>query len=477
MQIAELFVSLGVKNSDKTVSALTQVQTSLGKVASTSLEAKAAIIGAMYALEHLMSESASRGTALSNFNAYTGISIKQLQQWQYAARQARESNEEFAGSIKSVQEKIALMKMNQGQPAGLAQLSTWTGGFDVKKSYDEKNGLAYVLQKSIELTKTKLSKDVQNQILKSFGWSEGTIGAMRKGVFNEENYRRAPIFEDAEVNKLNKIDIAWSNLNNKIQMFIGHLNAKHGLTLINDVDKLTTNILKLVDAFITLSEKLKLFEKIDNIFKGWSTIFTTISLFVDKINAKDKNQENKIDKEINKNPLVQFYRNPFNPFSNDNNKTNNKDNKVLDNAIKQMNDTNYIKELGNYLLDFLLGRQAGAEELSPQQKNNSSQPVSAFLNSDNKTNSISNIHNDNKNNPISYVNYLTTNNYYMSDSKNIITPKVTPPTNVSSNTQNTTINQNLNFQHEGKDIHQTKDSLKKAIGHTWKQLSAQSQGT
>lgn len=420
-----MFVSLGVKGSDKTIQAFTQVKTGLSGIASTSLETKAAIIGVMYALEQMMSESAQRGINLSNFNALTGISVKQLQQWQYAARQAGESNEEFEGTLKAIQDKMAQMKLNKGQPEGLQLLASQVG-FDVKKAFDQQNGIFYVLKKAQELIKTSLPTDVQNTILKSFGISEGTIAALRKGVFNATNFNRAPIYGDKEVDQLAKVNVLWGNLNQKILMLSGRFTAKYGTEIVGDISKIADAVFKVINAFTKLSEQLQIFKLIGEAFKGWEITLNKISSIVDKINPKGTAKEEKKSNEVldnaakniqtgEQNPFVMLkgiFDNYFSHPSQEGNKINNNSDSL-----------STIKEFFNSFLDIVIGKS---------------------------------LYNENKNNNI--------------------TPKLAPlPT--TPNSQNTNINQNLYFQHEGKEHMQIKDSVHKAVGEAWKQSSAQSQAT
>jgi hypothetical protein len=466
LEIAELFVSLGIKGSDKTIGAITQVKTGLSDVASTSLEAKAAIIGAMYALEQLMSQSATRGTELSNFNALTGISVKQLQQWQYAARQASESNEQFAGTIKGIQEKMADMKLNAGQPDKLPLLASAVG-FDVKKAFDEKTGAFYVLKKAQELVDTNVPVDVQNRILKSLNIDEATITSLRKHVFTQKNFDKAPIYSDKEVDQLAKVNVLWGNLNNKIQMLFGHFTAAHGAQLVGDISKVADQVFRMITAFEKLSEKLHLFQAVGNAFSGWAIIFSKISTSIDqfspKISAFFDTLESKLLKIENKfhviEKIAQVFQEAFKGWGTvfsklsdlidkftgsetpQNSNQQNNDNKVLDNAVKQINNTDYVKEIGKSVLDFITGKSLFDEN----QKNK------------NKS--------------------LNINSNILPKNENVIVPKVQPVQPTNSSTQNTTIHQNLNFNHEGKDHQQTKDSVHKAVNEAWKQSYALSQGS
>lgn len=260
MNIAELFVNLGIKGADKTVSALGDVKKGLGDVASSSLETKAAVLAAVYGLERMMAISGQAGTALTNFTAYTGKSAQQLQQWQFAARQAGVANEEFTGTLKGVQGVMANMLMNKGAPEGLAIISKAVGGLDKSRYADT----FYVLGKLQEAMQ-KLSVEQGNIAGKSFGLSEGTIAAMRRNAFNPTAFARAPVYSDKEITSLDKSNIAWSNLGTNIEMAFGHFNAKHGTQLVGEIDKMAMATLKLAEAFTLLAEKSKVFQAI-----GWA---------------------------------------------------------------------------------------------------------------------------------------------------------------------------------------------------------------
>lgn len=283
MNIAELFVNLGIKGSEKTVGALGAVKKGLGEVGSMSLEAKAGILAALYGFERLMSMSGQAGTGLTNFSSLTGLSAKQLQQWEYAARQAGVSADELTGNVKSVQNSMTNMLLGKGAPEGLNVIQA-TVGLDMKKVRDP----LYVMQQ-LQKAAQALPPDAGNMILKSFGLSEGVIAAMRRNMFTPKAFAQAPTYSDREVGQLDKANIAWSNLGNKIQMAMGHFNASHGLSIVKDISQLTDQVLKLVASFEALAEKLKLFQVVGKVFEGWGLIFKGISGGVDALTGGAKN--------------------------------------------------------------------------------------------------------------------------------------------------------------------------------------------
>ncbi len=271
MKIADFFVNIGIKGDDKTKKGLKDTKEGVSDLKSMSLEAKAAIIGAIYALERMMSSSAKTGTGLMNFASITGQSAIELQKWQYAARQVGVANEEVEGSFKGVQDAMTNMLLGKGAPEGMAMLANKVG-FDPSKARDT----FYVLEQLQKFAQS-VPEDVGNAMIKSFGVSDSMMAAMRRNAFKPEVMAKAPVYSQGEINTLNKIDVAWSNIGNKIQIAMGHLTAKHGLGLVNEISGLITQVMKLVDAFTILAEKLQLIKGIGKVFEGWTAIFKGIT--------------------------------------------------------------------------------------------------------------------------------------------------------------------------------------------------------
>ncbi len=267
MTIAELFVNIGVKGDDKAKGALGGVKGTLGEISTAGLAAKAAILGAVYGLQRLMSQSAASGSSLMSYAAATGLSAENLQRWQYAARQANVGAEEMENSITGLQSAMVKMSMGQGAPQGMGVVANAVG-IDPAKVRDT----MYMMGKLNDYAKKEKNVDFANEMLKSFGLSMNMISAMRRNAFDPKNLAAAPIYSNAEASQLQKVDVAWGNLGKKIEMAIGHLNAKHGLKLISDIASLTTQILKLADALIIVSEKLKVFEVIGETIGGITKI-------------------------------------------------------------------------------------------------------------------------------------------------------------------------------------------------------------
>lgn len=262
MTIGELFINLGIKGTEKTVGALTTVKKGLGEVSSMSLEAKAGIFALLYGLERLTAMSGATGTSMANFTALTDISGQTLQKWQYAARQAGESSDDLASSMKSVQNSMSQMLLGKGAPEGLGLIAKTVKDFDPSRIRDT----VYVMGKLVEAAQ-KLPKDIGQTAIRSFGVSDAFISAARRGVFTEENFAKAPTYKEGELKQLDKANIAWSNLGNKVEMAIGHLNAKHGVELVTDLTKIADQVFRLAEGLDRVASKLKIFQGVAWVFK------------------------------------------------------------------------------------------------------------------------------------------------------------------------------------------------------------------
>lgn len=377
MNIAELFVNLGIKGADKTVGALTDVKKKMGELGSTSLEAKAGIVAAMYALEKLFAASGAAGTGLTNFNSLLGVSAKTLQQYQYAARQMGVSNQEVEGTFKTLQSTMTKTLLNGDAPKGLARLSLLTGDLNRGDLLKFQQNPELLIQRLQQYAQKEKNVGLRNETLKSFGVGDGMIAAMSRGGFSSQALAKAPTYSSREIGSLNDANIAWSNLGNKIEMAVGHFNARHGAQLVSDISNIVNQVMKMVEAFTILAEKLKFFQAIGLAFEGWSKILGGITESVGAVTGAVSDPKKR--KEL---------------FEN------------VKNGIKD---------------------------------------------------------------------FAATASYAVTP-ESAITPSMIPNNGAVPN-QNINVNQNLHFQHDGKDHQKTSQSVKKAVQDSYRQMSAQGQGS
>lgn len=301
MNIAELFVNLGIKGSEKTVGALTDLRKGLNQTKEMSFEAKAALLGAMYALERLFAASGQRGTDLTNFNATLGVSAKTLQQYQYAARQAGVSNQEVEGTFRSLQSTMTKTLMGEGAPKGLARVAQLTGGMnaqDIKKFAEQPQLL---IQKLQEYAKKETNTGLRNEVLKSFGVGEGMIAAFQRQAFRPDVLAQAPTYSEGQVAALDKSRAAWANVGNDIEMMTGKLNAKFGPQFATDIGKIVKEIGKLSDAFANLAQKTHLLDWMDKAFEGWTKLIGGLTSAIETLQeatSEDPKKREKGQQEI-----------------------------------------------------------------------------------------------------------------------------------------------------------------------------------
>lgn len=284
MQVGELFVSLGVKGSDKTVQAFTQVQSGLGKMQSMSLETKAALIGAFYAFQQLVSASNQLGTNLKNTSSLLGIDVKTLQEYGFAAQMVGSNLQEMEGALKGIQSQFAKLRLNEGAPKWLGEIARVTGkNIDASQIENfKKNPQDFIqlLQRYAGLEKDEAKR---NEVLSQFVGSDSLKSGLVQGIFNKKTFQEADkfIYSKSQIDALDSIRREWTKLGIEIERSIGGFNAKYGKQLIGDIREITHSVLQLIEAFLSLDKSMHVLQAIDLIFKGWTEIFGSLKTLVD----------------------------------------------------------------------------------------------------------------------------------------------------------------------------------------------------
>jgi len=297
-----LFVALGVKGSEKTLSALANTRLSISSIASTSLEAKAAILGMAYALERLTTGAANEGSDLKRFSAYINANAEDVEKWDYAARKARISVQSMRGSILGIKKVIEENIAHPGSlPAGANRFAQETL-FDFTKPWN----FDQFLRKAVEFTKSKrISRDEQNLILKQFGLSPDLIGSIESGQFKLSNVDHAPILSNKEVDSLANISSQFTDIEEKVRLFFGHFTAKHGKEIVDIIKDITTAFLGLATVIDNLMTKFKFFETLDNALKD---LKATLGDFSSEKDANKLRQQREQEIRDNKQLYEQYQR-------------------------------------------------------------------------------------------------------------------------------------------------------------------------
>ena len=290
MNIADFFVTIGVKGKDDVKKSLTSVQEGLGDIKSMSLEAKAAIIGIMYGLEQIFSKSMQKGNAIEQFGQSTGQSMQALQNWQAAAMKTGNSAEEMASSIENAQKIMDRMTTGQGTPKGFAAISNSlmaAGRAPLDAALAQKDAM-YEMNKLREYVQTTTdTPQRQNDWLESMGMGPGAIRTMRMAKGEIESFGKGLNYSDNQLAQLQKVSIAWSVMWAKIEKSFGNFTSKHGLQLTNQIGAIVVKLTDLISKFVELAEKLHVFEAIGKVFDGLTAVLDYFNESITRV-SKDK---------------------------------------------------------------------------------------------------------------------------------------------------------------------------------------------
>lgn len=205
MTIAELFLNIGITGAQGVGRALGGIKGALGEVATSSLEAKAAVIGAVYGFEKITGFASQAGMELFKFNTITGLSTEELQRWQYAAMHFDVTGEEVAGTLKGIQSSMTNLKLTGNGPSGLGLLAS-SVGFDTRKMDDT----YYVLGQIQKFVKTA-PVSLGNEVAKSFGLSENFIQMLRLANIEKDKIRKTDIITPQQINQLVDVNKKWKD--------------------------------------------------------------------------------------------------------------------------------------------------------------------------------------------------------------------------------------------------------------------------
>ncbi len=223
MTIAELFVNIGLKGADTTVKGLKGIAKGVDNIASTSLAAKAAVLGMIVGMERLTGFASQVGMDLHKFTTTTGLSSRELQKWQYAAGRFDVSGEEMTNTIMGVQSAMTDMLMGKGQPESLGLLADAVG-FDPKKA----NDTFYVMRKIQQFAKTQ-PPGLASNLLKSFGISANMFQALKSMNLEKDKIAEKDIITDEEKQRLVDINIAWKDFWHTLKTLSIKAVAKDGI--------------------------------------------------------------------------------------------------------------------------------------------------------------------------------------------------------------------------------------------------------
>jgi hypothetical protein len=275
--VGEMFVQLGVRGSEKTISAIEQSRKGILGLKDMSFEAKAAIVGLFYALERAFSATGQQGVSLTNTGMILDMNKQKLQQYEYALRQVGGTADEMDQTFISLRDSISNMIFGKGAPERLLAVMSQlrAAGIDVKNQ-EQLEWAKHPEQLIQRLQQYAQMKNIpafeKGPFLKSFGLSNTMIAALEKGVFNPAVFAKASVYTDDIIKKLNDSAIAWSNVGASFKKAFGEITAEFGKPLADDFQKLVGPTKDLARAIVMLSEKLHLLEGVSKAFEGWAKL-------------------------------------------------------------------------------------------------------------------------------------------------------------------------------------------------------------
>lgn len=281
MTIAELFVKLGITGADKTKKEVAGIGESLKDVGAVAIETKVLIAGVVAALYKFTSEGSKAGTSLIQFSTLTGMSMKELQKYEYAMIQGGGTTDDFRQSITGLQDTMVNMALGKGVPEGLSVIDKVVK-FDRTKVKD----MFYVIQKLQEFaTNPNISPEMKAHWLKSFIPNQNTISSLMQGVFNKKNFDAAPILGDGEAKGLKNIDRGWENLFQKMKIGMAKLNLHVSPALIKSLSDALPSIFKLAEAFAKLAESTHFIEGLAKIMSVMADSADRMATAIDSVNG------------------------------------------------------------------------------------------------------------------------------------------------------------------------------------------------
>jgi len=270
VKVGELEIVVSLKGASDVGTGLTHVHDGMQDVKSMALETKAAILGVIYGLEQMASQSLHAGLGLQKFGNLTGLNTVVLQKWQYALQQSGVEASETESAIVNLQSKMAEVIVKGTGVTGMQPVFEAVG-IDEKRIRDT----YYVLGKLREFAQShQATPDITRTLMQSL-LPPDVIQALMTGTFNPENAPKSQIYGDRTAQGLAQSQIALTNLKTKLEHEFGQLTVKFAPTLIPDIDRLATSIFHLVDAFSQLLIRLNAIKAINSIFSGWSQLFQT----------------------------------------------------------------------------------------------------------------------------------------------------------------------------------------------------------
>lgn len=292
MNVGQLFISLGVKGAEKTIASVSAIKEGLKSATSLSLETKAGLLGAGYALEQFMSKGATQAQILTNMSNVLGVGAEQLEIFGNAAKHSGTSLDTVANSILTMQQALTGIKLGEAAPKWFQFFAGRMGGlpdFETLRTHPEEM-IKRVQQFVDQEMKTTGDRGMINMVLQGLGLS-AMAPSFFKGDFRPEQLVKAKDmarFSEGDLASLDVVQQKLADISNTIEVSLGKLAGKFGPRLLADVQKLLPAMTDLAVQFTKLVDAVMKTGAIDKVFEGWTTIFKGLGIAVEAFTDSKK---------------------------------------------------------------------------------------------------------------------------------------------------------------------------------------------
>lgn len=255
MNVAELFINLGVKGDGTAQKSLQGVKSTIGEIGTAAIASKAAVLGVIYGLERLTGSAAERGMELQQFTAATGLSADALQRWQNVGMKFGVSAGEVESSIKGIQNAMTGMVLEGANPKAMRLFEEAAGGFNPARLRDT----WYVMGK-IQTAMKNLAPDMRRYLAPSLGIGDNMGQFLANMDMNDlAKVPKSQLLGEGEIKQLARIDAAWNKLWNTMKLFGEHKVSQYGM---EGVQTMARAFQTIVDASKALQSLTKEFPQV-----------------------------------------------------------------------------------------------------------------------------------------------------------------------------------------------------------------------
>lgn len=275
--VGDLVVNLGITGAEKTFGAVDGVRKGMKELGSTSLETKAMIVGAFYALERLFTSSGAFGIGMTNSKTLIGETSKTIQQYENNAQRLGVANGSMTQTLLKLKQAMVDLKFKGQAPEGMFWIHAVLG--DAKVSDIDKyiKDPSFLFQRLRDYALKEKVPGLALDRLKSFIPDQNLIARIMQGHMGQDEIANSPFLSDAIITRLEKTGLAWNKLGIDIEGAFHSFASFRGADIAKEIDSLVAPTLRLVTALDKLAEKLHVFKLIGKSFEGIDLILESLT--------------------------------------------------------------------------------------------------------------------------------------------------------------------------------------------------------